>query len=97
MAGTDSSHGVWQRPPLEARASAPGGLDSIVSVAVDSGSNRSMFGMPKFGMFEFAEQLASPRPHSAATIPRQIFTPAPFDTRAKPGLNDVNPGTVADP
>jgi hypothetical protein len=76
LAGTDSAHGVRQRPPLEARASAPGGLDSIVTVAVAGGSNRSMLGMYKFGMFEFTEQHASAGPHSTAMIARDIFMSA---------------------
>jgi hypothetical protein len=37
-----------------------------------------MLGTFKFGRFEFtAEQFASPKPHTAPTIVRQIFTPDP--------------------
>ena len=79
LRGTGNSHGVRQRPPLDGRASAPGGLDWIVNVAVEGGSNKSMFGTFKFGRFEFTpdEQFVSPRPHIAPTIARQIFTPDP--------------------
>jgi len=95
LRGTGNTHGVRQRPPLEGRASAPGGLDSIVNVAVVGGSNRSMVGTFKFGRFELpAEQLASPRPHTAPTIVRQIFTPNPC-RRADP-MNEVKPRTVRD-
>jgi hypothetical protein len=46
----------------------------MVNVAVEGGSNRSMVGTFKFGRFEFpAEQLASPRPHIAPTIARDIL------------------------
>jgi hypothetical protein len=76
LAGTDSAHGVRQRPPLEARASAPGGLDSIITVAVAGGSSRSRFGMFKCGKFEFTEQHASAGPHSTAMIDRDIFMSA---------------------
>jgi hypothetical protein len=77
LRGTGNAQGVRHRPPLEGRASAPGGLDWMVNVAVEGGSNRSMVGTFKFGRFEFpAEQFASPRPHIAPTIARDILMSA---------------------
>jgi hypothetical protein len=63
--GTSNAHGVRQEPPFEARASAPGGLECIITVAVGGGSRRS-----KLGRFEAAEQPASARQHSAAAMVR---------------------------
>jgi hypothetical protein len=73
---------IWQRfqmpaHQVEGRASAPGGLDWIVNVALEGGSNRSMLGTFRFGRFEFtAEQPSSARPHVAAAIARDILMSA---------------------
>jgi hypothetical protein len=86
LRGTDSAHGVRQTPPFEAWASAPGGLEWIITVAVEGGSSRS-----KLGRLEVtAEQLASARPHAAAAIVRvaqpnaidryRVFRILPFAT-----------------
>jgi hypothetical protein len=55
------------------------GFDSIATVAVDGGSNRSRLGMPKFGMFELTpEQLASAKPPTKAVMARNTFRVVPL-------------------
>jgi hypothetical protein len=63
LMGTNNAHGVRQEPAFEARASAPGGFEWIITVEVGDGASRSRLGMLEV----IAEQLASARLHTAAT------------------------------
>jgi hypothetical protein len=66
--GTCNEHGVRHSPPVDVRASAPGGVELIVKVTSFDELNRS-----KLGMFDDShEQLASPSPHVKVTIKRVV-------------------------
>ena len=64
IADTDSMHGVWQAPPVERLASAPGGVELIVRIAG--------FGCVNSSNLDSDEQLASKTAHAAITIGRGI-------------------------
>ncbi len=67
VTGVDNAHGVWQVPPLEVLANAPGGLESIVTTASVSGAGSSL----ESGMFESTpEQPTSAQPNPTATDTR---------------------------
>jgi len=69
VADTANEHGVRQVAPFEVRATAPGGVDSIVKVAPAGEISQS-----KPGMFDDTdEQLASARLHTAAAIARDML------------------------
>src|SRR5947208_16221858 len=83
--------GVRQVPPVESRASAPGGLDSIDNDAVVGlDEKKSMLGIAN-------EQAARPRPPATTAMARPIFilipccSPVPFN-RSNSSSRTHNPG-----
>ena len=64
-ADTDSMHGVWQAPPVERLASAPGGVELIVRIAG--------FGCVNWPNLDSDEQLANARAHATIAIGRGIL------------------------
>ena len=72
--GTASEHGVRHEAPVEMLASAPGGSDSIVKVAV-AGLDENA---PKLGIHDVFqdEQVASPRLQATTAIARVLFISA---------------------
>src|SRR5580704_762230 len=65
--GVDSAQGVWQAPPFEVLANAPGGLESSVKIASVCGAGSRL----ESGMFEATdEQPANAQPNTTPAAAR---------------------------
>ena len=82
LEGTCNEHGVRHTPPVDVRASAPGGVELIVKVASFDELN-----MSKLGMFDDShEQLASPSPHAKVAIKRVVSNVPPPGSGVMPRI-----------